>query len=98
MSDFTFTEKGWEHYLYWQTQDRKTLKKKLSQMAASFVFMKKSQSPLYGTVYFRTVLFMWFHFPRRSRFLCVSLGCGRRSPRQKECIRHNLQCLLALRF
>ena len=27
MNDFTFTEKGWEHYLYWQTQDRKTLKK-----------------------------------------------------------------------
>jgi len=27
MNDFTFTEKGWEHYLYWQIQDRKTLKK-----------------------------------------------------------------------
>lgn len=27
MNNFTFTEKGWEHYLYWQTQDRKTLKK-----------------------------------------------------------------------
>jgi len=27
MSNFTFTEKGWEHYLYWQMQDRKTLKK-----------------------------------------------------------------------
>lgn len=27
MSDFTFTEQGWEHYLYWQMQDRKTLKK-----------------------------------------------------------------------
>lgn len=27
MDDFTFTEKGWEHYLYWQAQDRKTLKK-----------------------------------------------------------------------
>ena len=27
MADFTFTEKGWEHYVYWQTQDRKTLKK-----------------------------------------------------------------------
>ena len=27
MSSFTFTEKGFEHYLYWQTQDKKTLKK-----------------------------------------------------------------------
>lgn len=27
MNNFTFTEKGWEHYLYWQTQDRKTLNK-----------------------------------------------------------------------
>lgn len=27
MADFTFTEKAWEHYIYWQTQDRKTLKK-----------------------------------------------------------------------
>lgn len=27
MANFTFTEKGWEHYIYWQTQDRKTLKK-----------------------------------------------------------------------
>lgn len=27
MADFTFTEKGWEHYIYWQAQDRKTLKK-----------------------------------------------------------------------
>ena len=27
MADFTFTEKGWEHYVYWQTQDKKTLKK-----------------------------------------------------------------------
>lgn len=23
----TFTDIGWEHYLYWQTQDRKTLKR-----------------------------------------------------------------------
>lgn len=27
MNDFTFTERGWEHYLYWQTQDRRTIKK-----------------------------------------------------------------------
>lgn len=27
MNDFTFTEKGFEDYIYWQTQDRKTLKK-----------------------------------------------------------------------
>lgn len=27
MNDFTFTEKGWEHYLYWQIQDRRTIKK-----------------------------------------------------------------------
>ena len=27
MSDFLFTEDGMEDYLYWQTQDRKTLKK-----------------------------------------------------------------------
>lgn len=27
MSDFIFTEKGFEHYLYWQTQDKKTLRK-----------------------------------------------------------------------
>lgn len=27
MNDFTFTEKGLGDYLYWQTQNRKTLKK-----------------------------------------------------------------------
>jgi len=27
MNDFTFDSKGWNDYLYWQTQDRKTLKK-----------------------------------------------------------------------
>ena len=27
MADFTFTEKAMEQYIYWQTQDKKTLKK-----------------------------------------------------------------------
>lgn len=27
MSDIIFTEKGWQHYLEWQTEDKKTLKK-----------------------------------------------------------------------
>lgn len=27
MNDFTFDSKGWSDYLYWQTQDHKTLKK-----------------------------------------------------------------------
>ena len=27
MNDFTFTAKGFEDYLYWQQQDRKTLKR-----------------------------------------------------------------------
>ena len=27
MADFTFTEKAMEQYIYWQMQDRKTLKK-----------------------------------------------------------------------
>lgn len=27
MADFTFTEKAIEQYIYWQTQDKKTLKK-----------------------------------------------------------------------
>ena len=27
MNDLTFDSKGWNDYLYWQTQDRKTLKK-----------------------------------------------------------------------
>ena len=27
MNEFTFTKVGFEHYIYWQTQDRKTLKK-----------------------------------------------------------------------
>ncbi len=27
MNDFTFTEKGFQDYLHWQTQDRKTVKK-----------------------------------------------------------------------
>ncbi len=27
MNDFTFTAKGFDDYLHWQTQDRKTLKK-----------------------------------------------------------------------
>lgn len=27
MNDFTFDKKAWPEYLYWQTQDRKTIKK-----------------------------------------------------------------------
>ena len=27
MSDVTFSEMAWEHYQYWQTQDRKTLRR-----------------------------------------------------------------------
>ena len=27
MSNMIFTDDGWEDYLYWQTQDKKTLKK-----------------------------------------------------------------------
>lgn len=27
MNDFAFTRTGWAHYTYWQTQDRKTLKR-----------------------------------------------------------------------
>ena len=27
MGNINFSEKGWEDYLYWQTQDRKTLKR-----------------------------------------------------------------------
>ncbi len=27
MNDLTFDSKGWDDYLYWQIQDRKTLKK-----------------------------------------------------------------------
>lgn len=27
MSEFRFAESAWEDYLYWQTQDKKTLKK-----------------------------------------------------------------------
>jgi toxin YoeB len=27
MSNITFTEKAWEDYLYWQAQDKKTLKR-----------------------------------------------------------------------
>ena len=27
MPEYLFTEDGWEDYLYWQTQDKKTLKK-----------------------------------------------------------------------
>lgn len=27
MNDFTFYGDSWEHYLYWQTQDKKTLRK-----------------------------------------------------------------------
>ena len=27
MSRITFSEEGWEDYLYWQTQDKKTLRK-----------------------------------------------------------------------
>ena len=27
MSKITFSEVGWEEYLYWQTQDKKTIKK-----------------------------------------------------------------------
>lgn len=27
MNDLTFDSKGWNDYLYWQTQDKKTVKK-----------------------------------------------------------------------
>lgn len=27
MNEFTFSEKAWEHYVYWQMQDKKTIKK-----------------------------------------------------------------------
>lgn len=27
MNDFTFDKEAWEEYVYWQTQDRKTLKR-----------------------------------------------------------------------
>lgn len=27
MNDFTFSREGWADYVYWQTQDRRTLKK-----------------------------------------------------------------------
>lgn len=27
MSDFSFSEKAWSEYLYWQSQDKKTLKR-----------------------------------------------------------------------
>lgn len=27
MSKLTFTERAWEEYLYWQSQDKKTLKR-----------------------------------------------------------------------
>lgn len=27
MNDFTFDKEAWAEYIYWQTQDRKTLKK-----------------------------------------------------------------------
>ena len=27
MSEITFSEEGWDDYLYWQTQDKKTLQK-----------------------------------------------------------------------
>ncbi|PIZ61951.1 Txe/YoeB family addiction module toxin [Candidatus Saccharibacteria bacterium CG_4_10_14_0_2_um_filter_52_9] len=27
MLDLTFTKEGWEQYLYWQTQDKRTLKR-----------------------------------------------------------------------
>ena len=30
MADIIFTEKGWEQYLEWQSEDKKTLKKKTS--------------------------------------------------------------------
>ncbi|WP_296091313.1 Txe/YoeB family addiction module toxin [uncultured Treponema sp.] len=27
MSDITFSEEGWDDYIYWQTQDKKTVQK-----------------------------------------------------------------------
>ena len=33
MNDFTFTGQGFSDYLYWQTQDKKTLKKINSLLA-----------------------------------------------------------------
>ena len=34
MSELLFTEDGWEDYVYWQSQDRKTLKKIIDLLKA----------------------------------------------------------------
>ncbi|MBQ9528515.1 MAG: Txe/YoeB family addiction module toxin [Fretibacterium sp.] len=35
MSDVNFTQDGWEDYLYWQVQDKKTLRKINSLLASA---------------------------------------------------------------
>ncbi|HIS31702.1 MAG TPA: type II toxin-antitoxin system YoeB family toxin [Candidatus Limivivens intestinipullorum] len=39
MNDFTFTEQGFSDYLYWQMQDKKTLKKIVSPNLFSSVIL-----------------------------------------------------------
>ncbi len=41
MNDFTFTGQGFSDHLYWQTQDRKTLKKTLCTDTLSWDTMKE---------------------------------------------------------
>lgn len=41
MNDFTFTGQGFSDYLYWQTQDRKTLKKTFCTDTLSWDTMKE---------------------------------------------------------
>ena len=47
MSNISFTPRGWDDYTYWQTQDKKTLKR-LNALLGDIVrnkFTKVSESP-----------------------------------------------------
>ena len=46
MSNFSFSEDAWEEYLFWQAQDKKTLRKLINCFAISKgTGMKGSESP-----------------------------------------------------
>ena len=44
MNDFTFTQEGFQDYLYWQRQDKKTLKKIWNVIEKGSIFAALSQN------------------------------------------------------
>ena len=44
MMNKVFTDNGWEDYTYWQTEDKKTLKRKVADNLNSLLYKMKEES------------------------------------------------------